>query len=125
MCLISKCPDYAVDLVYFREVDCVYKSTFGLSFVGRFVLVLYWRFHYNGTNQEFTFHCCPNFWIPELFEGPTNCSNYSPSHIPLSMYVVHEDMGFKSVDSVREIKEGVYNVCGVKHSPETLKFCAR
>ena len=25
-----------------------------------------------------TFHCCPNFWIPELFEGPTNCSNYSP-----------------------------------------------
>ena len=75
---VSKCPDYAVDLVYFREVDCVYKSTFGLSFVGRFVLVLYRRFHYNGTNQEFTFHCCPNFWIPELFEGPTNCSNYSP-----------------------------------------------
>ena len=38
------------------------------------------------------------------------------------MYVVHEDMGFKSVDSVREIKEEVYNVCGVKHSPKTVKF---
>ena len=44
---------------------------------------------------------------------------------PYQMYVVHEDMGFKSVDSVREIKEGVYNVCGVKHSPKTVKFCTR
>ena len=51
-------------------MECVYMSTFGLSFVGRFVLfrsVLYRRFHCSeNLSYRYNNHSCGNSWLHVL-----------------------------------------------------------